>query len=777
MNSTELYKFDQDTDRILITCALPYVNNVPHLGNLVPILSADVYSRYLKQKEITSVYICATDEHGTRTEMEAKKAGISEDEYCRGLHKKMLSIFEWFNVNFTHFGRTSCKENHKITQDIFLKSYENKYIGEEETQQLYCSTCEHYLPDTFVEGVCPMCNTPGAQGDQCDTCGRFLDPLELVDPHCKTCETSPEIKTTRHLFLKLDAISPRLKEWLEDQKHWEGIIKNMPLGWIAEGLNPRAITRDLKWGVQVPKARYEDKVFYVWFDAPIGYIAATAEWAKSTGESLDDWWKGGKARLIHFLGKDNVPFHTLMWPASLMAADDNWNLPYFIASNEYLNYEGGAFSKSRNRGVFSNDVVEMGFPADAWRFYIMANRPEKRDSDFSFEAFQALVNAGLVGNLGNLLNRMFSFTKKKFGIIPKRHQLSDLDKKTLEQIEEKAKQIDNAYATFELRQASKLLLELGDVGNRFLQISEPWKTFKSDPEQCETTLNVGFALVHKLLNLMWPMMPERAETALSWMGCQIGDPFVSEIPLQKHTYLFEPVEDKIIKTLSERFLGLAKDPEPDPLVFEKQKGVTWPCVILEFNDLKIKRKIKALERENRKQINSLDLGQIESSEHMKEYLNVLEEKDLGRNISVQNLINIVRREGKLPNINVLVDIYNTFSLREGLVMGAYDRRSIRGKLIYAIADGSEHFIPVKGKDPEEITPGEWILKDETGMVVTKVTSKQSEAVAVTQSTTHCAICIQGNQKTPISLLEKISVQMAKAIIASCEGSFRVVHVG
>jgi methionyl-tRNA synthetase len=776
MTLSHLYQLDDNTDRILVTCALPYVNAVPHLGNLVPIVSADTYARWLHLKGYRSVYICATDEHGTRTEIEAAKAGLDEETYCRRLHQQIWDIFRWFNVEFTHFGRTSRPDNHRLTQDIFLKADANGYIEEQEIRQLYCESCEMFLPDTYVEGTCPYCNTPGAKGDQCDACGRFLDPLELVAPRCKTCGEPPTVRETRHLFLRLDALAPRLEQWIRAQEHWEGVIRNMPLGWIAEGMRPRAITRDLEWGVKVPKAGYEHKVFYVWFDAPIGYIAATAEWAREAGESLEAWWKHGRARLIHFLGKDNVPFHTLIWPGTLMAADDGWNLPDYIASNEYLTYEGGAFSKSRQRGIFSDDAASTGFPADGFRFFLIANRPEKRDSAFTWEAFQALVNADLVGNFGNLANRLLSFVAKRFKAIPEPAELSAQDREVLEAAERKRDEIDAAYSEIELRAATRLILELSDIGNGYLQAAEPWKTFKTDKDACRTTLWVACRIVDSLARACWPIMPERCQAVLAMMGTDIDGQLEAGTPIERPERLFEPVEDELVAQFTERFRGSGSE-KIEPLEFVKRPEITWPCVILELVDLNVRRRVKALERWKEARLETADLDAIEQGERLKAYYEGLETRDRGRKVSVQNLLDLVRREGKLPNINSVVDIYNTYSLTESIVMGAYERRTIHGRLIYAEADGNEHFIPVSGAEREPVQPGEWVLKDETDMVVTKVTSKQSEAAAVTTATTACAMCIQGNDVIDTDALVSVAREMADLIVEYCGGSYRIVHAG
>lgn len=780
MKLSDIYDLNEHTDRILVTCALPYVNNVPHLGNMVPILSADVYSRFLKLKGIRSIYVCATDEHGTRTEIEAAKVGLDENAYCQQLHDRMLEVFRWFNVDFDHFGRTSCEDNHKLTQELFLKALEKGAILEDEIQQLYSAEDDMYLPDTYVIGTCPYCGNTAAQGDQCDQCGRLLDPLELIEPRSKVSGAIPEVRSTRHLFLRLDELSPRLKAWIESQDHWEGIIRNMPLGWIGEGLRPRAITRDLKWGVKVPKEGFEDKVFYVWFDAPVGYVGATAEWARANNESLEDWWKGGKARLIHFLGKDNVPFHTLMWPATLLAADDGWNLPTYIASNEYLNYDGESFSKSRNVGVFSEDAAKLDFPADAWRFYIIANRPEKRDFDFDFEGFQNVIKTALVGNFGNLVNRVLSFTHKRIGSIPEASKLTQHDQDTLAAMEAKTEEIFRAYEHFELRQVARLVLELGDIGNQYFQEAQPWSTFKTDRAACETTLHVAAQVLHRLAQVCWPIMPERCETVLGWMKSDIHSPFKAGVELDAPTLLFQNVDDDVIAKLKAEYGGAAEEEaaaEDGQLEFVKEPEVTWPCVILELEDLTIKRRIKSLRKQIKARIAEVDLEALAASPQVQAYNELIEKYDKGARHSVQNLIDIVGREGKLPNINSLVDIYNTWSLTEGIVMGAYDLRAVKGRLIYAQTDGTEHFYPVKGSDPVKIEPGEWVIKDDANMVITRVASKQAEAVAIQGDTTRCAICVQGHPGISVEKLKEVAEGMAHEISERCGGSWRMVFAG
>jgi len=422
--------------------------------------------------------------------------------------------------------------------------------------------------------------------------------------------------------------------------------------------------------------------------------------------------------------------------------------------------------------------MSMGFAADVWRFYIMANRPEKRDTDFDFKSLQSCVGSELVDNLGNLVNRVLSFIAKRFGAIPPLGEPDADARRVLEIIDEKAADIERAYATIELRQAVTQLLALGTEGNRYVNLAEPWRLYKTDEAACGTALHVTARLIHRLAHLLWPVIPQAAEAILGAMGCELHDPFREGLPVSRPELLFTKIEDDAVEALTAAARGEAVDDDAAPLEFVKEAGVTWPCVILELTDLTVKRKVKAVRRWKQSVVNGVDALALVEAPHVRAYEALLTDGlDCGGRVSVINLLEIAQREGKLPDINSLVDIYNTWSIREGLVMGAYERKTIEGRLIYAVADGSERFIPVKGRDPEPIVPGEWVLKDDSNMVVTRVASKQSEAVAVTPSTTACAMCIQGNPLTQVAHLEAVAREMAAEIVARCGGSFRVVHVG
>ena len=415
----------------LITSALPYVNNIPHLGNLTQVLSADVFARFCRSRGYETMYICGTDEYGTASETRALQEGVTPQELCDYYHEIHKAIYRWFDIDFDYFGRTSTPLQTEIVQAIFHACDVNGYITEKESEQLYCPECGRFLADRFVKGACPHCGNEDARGDQCEKCGTLLDPTELIDPKCSVCGSTPVVRKTKNLYLDLPKLLPRLQAWMDKasvEGFWAKNAVQTTASWIRDGLQERCITRDLKWGIPVNKPGYEDKVFYVWFDAPIGYISITANKTKD----WEYWWRDPEnTELFQFIGKDNIPFHTVVFPAALLGTEEKWTMLHHMSSTEYLNYEGGKFSKSKGIGIFGNDVEETGIPADVWRFYMFYNRPEKSDFTFTWLDFQDKVNKELIGNLSNLVNRTLTFVKRFYdGSLGK----GDVDEELLAQI-------------------------------------------------------------------------------------------------------------------------------------------------------------------------------------------------------------------------------------------------------------------------------------------------------------------------------------------------------
>ncbi len=503
------------SERYLITSALPYVNNRPHLGHLVGcILPADVYARFLRLKGKEAIYICGTDEHGTASEIAARDAGMSVQEWCDKLHEEHRKDYEWFNIEFTKFGRTSSKTNHEMTQHLFLRLYENGYITEGETEQLYCEHCQMFLPDRYVIGKCPYCGAETHAG-QCESCGRLIEPTELLEPRCAFCGSTPVVRKTKHLYLDLPKFKEKLSSWIESNKHWKPNVRNWALSLIPD-LRPRPITRDLKWGVNVPIPGYEDKVFYVWFDAPIGYISITKEWADEVGDSWERWWKDKDTKLIHFIGKDNIPFHTIIFPATLMGADEGFVLPYDVPAMEFLNYEGKKFSKSKGVGVFLKDVRDMPYPPDYWRLALMWVAPETGDTDFTWEVFAKAVNE-LADTYGNLVNRVLVLTRKYFNqVVPEPGEFNEDDKKFVEFLKSSPDQVGNELEISRFREALKRAMDVAREANAYLNAQEPWK--KENEARRATVIYLSLNAVKTASILLNPFIPEITSKSLSLLG-------------------------------------------------------------------------------------------------------------------------------------------------------------------------------------------------------------------------------------------------------------------
>lgn len=545
----------------LITSALPYVNNIPHLGNLTQVLSADVFARFCRLRGYETLYICGTDEYGTASETKALQEGVSPRELCDYYHKIHREIYSWFNIAFDYFGRTSTEKQTEIVQSIFKEVDKNGYISEETTEQLYCPECKRFLADRYVVGTCPHCGYESARGDQCDKCGTLLDPTELINPKCVVCGHTPVLKETKNLYLDLPKALPMLKDWMNKASRegfWAKNAISITEAWMRDGLQKRCITRDLKWGIPVPKKGFEDKVFYVWFDAPIGYISITANYTNS----WEYWWKDNEnTELFQFIGKDNIPFHTVIFPSTLLATKDKWTLLYHMSSTEYLNYEGGKFSKSRGVGIFGNDVQNTGIPADVWRFYMFYNRPEKFDVNFSWKDFQEKANKELIGNLSNLVNRTLTFISRFYeGNLG----VGEIDEYLLNQIKEKEDQITSFLEKAEERDALRTIFELSDIGNKAFQAGEPWKMRTENPEGAKRLLRTILCLVRDLGIMITPFMPTTGERILSFLslsGLSWSSLLDIKVPITVSTseLLFEKLDDKKIEELKLRYSGTQEE--------------------------------------------------------------------------------------------------------------------------------------------------------------------------------------------------------------------------
>ncbi|MFP4549959.1 MAG: methionine--tRNA ligase [Spirochaetales bacterium] len=543
----------------LITSALPYVNNIPHLGNLIQVLSADVFARFCRMRGYETLYVCGTDEYGTATETRAREEGISPEELCRRYYEVHSEIYKWFNISFDRFGRTSTEWHTKITQEIFLKLHENGFITEHTIEQLYSEASDMFLADRYVRGTCPHCSYEEARGDQCENCGKLLDPSDLIDPRSTIDGSTPIVRETRHLYINLPAIRPKLEQWMteaSERGRWAKNAVQMTNAWIRDGLKERSITRDLKWGITVPLEEFKDKVIYVWFDAPIGYISITANHT----DEWETWWKDpDNTELFQFIGKDNIPFHTVIFPCSLLGSGDRWTMLHHMSSTEYLNYEAGKFSKSKGIGVFGNDAVDTGIAADVWRFYIFYNRPETSDYVFTWNDFQEKVNGELIGNLGNLVNRTLTFLSRYYEgkLAQKRRKESKDFWLEVKKIED---EITEHLEWANLRDAFRKVFTLSSLGNRTFQAAEPWRTRKEDPETTHQLLTDLVYLLRDLAILCKPYIPETADRIAGFLGVsELGWDALGSLDgisnVGTPEILFEQLADETVAAMRERFSG------------------------------------------------------------------------------------------------------------------------------------------------------------------------------------------------------------------------------
>ncbi|GAA2101454.1 methionine--tRNA ligase [Kitasatospora saccharophila] len=505
----------------MITSALPYINGIKHLGNMVgSMLPADVYSRYLRQRGHEVLYICATDEHGTPAELAAQEAGLPVAEFCARAHDQQKAIYEGFQLSFDYFGRSSSPQNREITQEIARELHANGFIEERAIRQVYSIADGRFLPDRYIVGTCPYCGYDKARGDQCENCTRVLDPTDLLEPRSAISGSSElEVRETKHLFLLQSKLTDEVESWIAaNGDSWPVLASSIARKWLTEGLQDRAITRDLEWGVPVPADTWpelaaEGKVFYVWFDAPIEYIGATKEWADATGGDWRSWWyeADDTVRYTEFMAKDNVPFHTVMFPATILGSRKPWKKVDYVKAFNWLTYYGGKFSTSQKLGIFTDVALEL-LPADYWRYYLMANAPESDDSSFTWDLFAATVNKDLADTLGNFVNRVLSFSRKRFGDeVPAGAPNGEAEQQLGSQIAELLAEYESQLDALNFRKAAQALRALWSAGNAYLDVTAPWTEIKTDPEAAARTLRTAINLIHLYAVVSEPFIPAAAK--------------------------------------------------------------------------------------------------------------------------------------------------------------------------------------------------------------------------------------------------------------------------
>lgn len=569
--------------KILITSALPYINGVKHLGNLAgSMLPADVYARAMRLLGHEVLYICATDEHGTPAELAAQVEGEETVAYCNAMHEAQKSAGDKFKLSYDYFGRSSSVSNHKLTQHFANTLEEKGLIEERVSQQVYSNTDGRFLPDRYVEGICPNCGFEKARGDQCDSCGKLLDPIDLIEPYSAVSGSKDvEIRDTNHLYLKQSSLSGDLLDWVNKAEGWPHLATSIAHKWLAEGLRDRSITRDLKWGIPVLNADgsaregFEGKVFYVWFDAPIAYIAATQDWAEENGKDWKSWWRtdagAEDTKYVQFMGKDNVAFHTLSFPTTILGSGEPWKLVDRLKAFNWVTWYGGKFSTSQKRGVFMDQALDIA-PSDYWRWHLIANAPESSDTAFTWEEFQLSVNSDLANVLGNFVNRITKYACGKFeGKVPEGGETTAAEEWLLKELNQRIPSLISFYEKREFRKAMSETRAIWAAGNEYLTQAAPWTHYKTDINQAAMGVRVGLNLVSLFGILAQPIIPDAASKILDTMNIPKNNrswnfgssetitKLIDALPLgheiNSPEVLFAKIEDNDVEIWAEKFRG------------------------------------------------------------------------------------------------------------------------------------------------------------------------------------------------------------------------------
>ena len=561
--------------RYTITSALPYANGPLHIGHLAGCyIPSDIYVRYLRSQQKDVAYVCGSDEHGVAITIKAKNEGISPQEVVDRYHEIMKMSFEKFGISFDHYSRTSSPVHHETASQLFTDLYQKGEFDEKETEQYYDAEAKQFLADRYIEGTCPNCGYEEAYGDQCEKCGSSLSPTDLINPRSKLSGNTPVLKLTKHWFLDLGKYTPFLKKWiLEDHaKDWKNNVLGQCRSWLetGDGLQPRSMTRDMDWGIPVPITGAEGKVLYVWFDAPIGYISSTKEWAKAQGKDWELYWKDKETKLVHFIGKDNIVFHCITFPAILKTLG-GFILPENVPANEFLNLEGQKISTSKNWAVWLHEYLEE-FPGqeDVLRYVLTANAPETKDNDFTWKDFQARNNNELVAIFGNFVNRAVVLTHKYYGgKVPQHHGLEPVDEELIRTLSEYPEKIAQSVEKYRFREALSLMMDFARTGNKYLAETEPWKTIKTNEERTATILNIALNIVANLSILSQPFLPFTSEKIKDMLGLQTiqwkkagqMDLIKEGDTINKAALLFQKIEDSTVEAQIQKLLDSKKKNE------------------------------------------------------------------------------------------------------------------------------------------------------------------------------------------------------------------------
>ncbi|MBP3385674.1 MAG: methionine--tRNA ligase [Candidatus Methanomethylophilaceae archaeon] len=576
--------------KVCINIAWPYSNGAIHLGHLAgSLLPPDIFSRYNRLLGNEVLMVGGSDQHGTPITVSAEKCGMTPEAYADKFHEINKKAIEDMGIEYSLFNKTHCQTHNEVVQKIFLDLKDKGYIYTKETNQYFCPTCNRFLPDRYVEGVCPVCGNEKTRSDQCDACGTTFEPGDLKEPYCTLCGGTPEIRPTEHFFLKLSAFREQLIELMDSKDHWRSNVKAFTKNWLADGLHDRAITRDMSWGVPIPLEGWDEKVIYVWFEAVIGYLSSSVEYSRMIGKPdyWESFWKDPECRHYYFIGKDNIPFHSIIWPAILMGMGD-MTLPYDIPANEYLMIGGGKFSKSRGGAIDVPSVLQQ-YDADVVRYYLSAIMPDTHDSEFSWEDFMTKVNNELVANLGNYYHRCLSFTGKNYGDIP----AGEDDPEVTKAIEDALAEYNACLSGCDFKKGIKVVMDLAHFGNRYFDSKKPWALVKEDKDACGSVLYNNLRLVKALCIMAWPFMPRSSESIWGFLGYADGleaqglDGVTCPLPVGQKLGESVPVYKKVEIQMEENKVEQQKQEKKEKNKEAQPAAPTGPFAMFKRMDLRV----------------------------------------------------------------------------------------------------------------------------------------------------------------------------------------------
>ncbi|MBT4332610.1 MAG: methionine--tRNA ligase [Candidatus Cloacimonetes bacterium] len=596
-------------EKYLVTSALTYANGKLHIGHIAgSYLNADIFVRYQRLIGNDVLYVGGSDDYGTPISLKAEEENVSPKDIVDKFNKSMRADLEGLNIQLDNFSGTSHPNHIKDSQDFFTNLYDAGYITKKNLKQFYDEKQNRFLSDRYVEGICPFCKADGARGDQCDSCGKLIDAMDLIEPKSKLSGEIPIIKDTIHWYLDLPKFEEELRYWLDTKTYWKDNVKNFVLSWLNEGLQARGITRDLNWGVPIPLENTEGKVLYVWFDAPIGYLSSTKEWAERIGEpdKWKDYWLNEETKMIHFLGKDNIPFHAIIWPAMLSKQKENFVLPHNVPANEFLNLEGQKMSTSRDWTVWVEDYLKY-FDGEYLRYVLAVNAPETKDSDFSWEDFKMRINSELNNVLGNLANRTCVFANKYFdGLIKQPKAISELSQKTLNEVHDLALEVGKSYSNYNVRKATKQFMNIARIGNKYFDETQPWKKIKEDRDKASETLYVCLEILRVLSIVASPVIPKSMKilhdminkgSVIAWNDLVKNS---AEYSITNIERLFRKIEEKEVAEQLEILKKKQQDSIKEEVIIEHKPEIEYEDFMkLEF------RIVKILEAEKVKKSNKL----------------------------------------------------------------------------------------------------------------------------------------------------------------------------